>query len=68
MFYKLKIDVVGNDYLTTTYDSVERYRSVEAAEAGARVTREMLLNLRDDYRIKDYRVGIVPSNEDNCAR
>ena len=66
MYYKLKIDIVGNDYLTKTVYSVETYRTIEAARAAAQIHRDMLADHRSDYKIKDYRVDVIPSNEDNC--
>jgi len=60
--YKLKIDVVGNDYLTTTHDGTLRFGSIEEAREAATEARNALYEEFSNYRIKDFTVDIVPAN------
>lgn len=57
--YRLKIDVVGNDYLTTTYDGTITFPTIEEAREAAQVTRNALFEEYSNYRNKGYTVDIV---------
>ena len=57
--YRLKIDVVGNDYMTTTYDGTITFSSIEDAREAAQETRKALFEEYSNYRNKGYTVDIV---------
>jgi len=61
--YKLKIDVVEKNGLTSTYDSTSRFENLEEAAEAATVTRNALFDDYSNYAILDYSVDIVPAND-----
>ena len=61
--YKLKIDVVGNDGITTTHDGTLRFNDLADAVEAALATRYALYDDYSNYAIKDFTVDIVPAND-----
>lgn len=61
--YKLKIDIVGLDGITTTYDGTIRFDTIEEARGTAQAVRNGLFDDYMNYQIKDYTVDIVPAND-----
>lgn len=60
--YRHKIDIVGNDGLTKTYYGNDVFRDKETARHMARLTREILSDLRSSGKIYDYKVDVIPLN------
>lgn len=60
--YKLKIDIVGLDYLTKTYDGTIRFDTIDEAREAAKAVRNGLYDDYSNYQIKGFTVDIVPAN------
>lgn len=61
--YKLKIDIVGKDGLTTTYDGALRFDTKEEAMEEKQAVTKGLYDDYSNYQIKDFRVDIIPTND-----
>ena len=61
--YKLKIDVIGKDGLTTTHDGTLRFTDLDEAREAAQAARNALYEDYANYEIKDFKVDIVPAND-----
>lgn len=60
-WYRLKVDVVENSYLTTTYDGKNRYSDIEAARFAAKEERKRLFERYVNGEIRGYTVDVVPT-------
>lgn len=60
--YQLKIDIIGNDYLTQTYYEGP-FRTIEWARKAAREKRDMLFWQYINHYIKNYQVDVIPFNK-----
>lgn len=61
--YKLKIDVTGNDGLTTTHDGTIQFDDLHEAMEAAQAAMSALYDDYSNYAIKDYTVDIIPAND-----
>ena len=59
---QLKIDVVGNDFLTKTFYSTEKYNNIGDARKSAENCKNKLFQKYITGEIKDYTVDITPLN------
>ena len=58
---QLKIDIIGNDFLTNTFYSGQ-FKNINMARKAADELRSRLFNERNDRKFRDYIVDIVPLN------
>ena len=61
--YKLRVAIVGLDYLRTRFDLSQRYEDISAAQEAVRIARENLFYLRCNRMIRDYTVDIIPADD-----
>ena len=61
--YKLKIDVIGKDGLTTTHDGTLRFNDLSEAVEAALAARYALYDDYSNYAIKDFTVDIIPVSD-----
>ena len=59
---QLKIDIVGNDFLTKTFYSDKKYKHIIMARESAKNWRNQLSKQKMNGEIKDYTVDIIPFN------
>ena len=59
---QLKIDIVGNDFLTKTFYSEEKYKDIIAAREAANKCRNQLFDQKINGKFRDYTVDIIPFN------
>lgn len=60
--YRHKIEIVGNDHLTTTYYGNDVFKDKETARHMAQSMRDILSDLRASGKIYDYKVDVIPLN------
>lgn len=61
--YKLKIDVIGKDGLTTTHDGTLRFTDLDEAREAAQAARKALYDDYSNYAIKDFTGDIIPVSD-----
>ena len=60
---QLKIDIVGNDFLTKTVYSEQKYKDIITAREAANECRNELFRYRMNGKFRDYTVDIIPFND-----
>lgn len=61
--YKLKIDIVGKDGITSTYDGDIRYDTTEEAREAKQAVAKGLYDDYSNYQIKGFQIDIIPTND-----
>ena len=59
---QLKIDIVGNDFLTKTFYSEEKFKDIITAREAANKCRNQLFDQKINGKFRDYTVDIIPFN------